>query len=88
MSGSQQWSPGAKGSLEPYLVRSPPAAAAAATDPAGSPRGGDAGARRSLSAAMDVDVGSSAPAAEVAADDVADKEFKKFTMEFLSHYCR
>ncbi|GJN13403.1 hypothetical protein PR202_gb00097 [Eleusine coracana subsp. coracana] len=57
------------------------------TDPAGSPRGGKAGARRNLSAAMDVDVGPSAPAA-AAEDDVADKEFKKFTMEFLSNYCR
>ncbi|GJM87561.1 hypothetical protein PR202_ga03528 [Eleusine coracana subsp. coracana] len=89
-SGSQQWSPGgAKGSLEPYLVRPPSTAAtvaAASTDPAGSPRGGKAGPRRNLSAAMDVDVGPSAPAA-AAEDDVADKEFKKFTMEFLSNYC-
>lgn len=54
-----------------------------------SPRGGGdaAGARRSLSAAMDVDVGH--PATAVATDE-GDFELKRFAMEFLSlsHYCR
>ncbi|EEC69123.1 hypothetical protein OsI_38041 [Oryza sativa Indica Group] len=76
---------GAKGSLEGYLVRSPSTAAAASLD---SPRGGGdaAGARRSLSAAMDVDVGH--PATAVATDE-GDFELKRFAMEFLSlsHYC-
>ncbi|XP_062201875.1 helicase and polymerase-containing protein TEBICHI isoform X2 [Phragmites australis] len=88
-SGSQHGSPGgAKGSLEGYLVRSPStvAVAAASASPAGSPRGGDAGARRSLSTAMDVDVGSSAPAA-LADGDGASLELKRFTTDFLSHYC-
>ncbi|KAM0921821.1 hypothetical protein ACQ4PT_006730 [Festuca glaucescens] len=90
---STHGSPGAaKGSLAGYLVRSPPAAAAAAAS-AASPRGGDAGARRSLSAAMDVD--NSATAMNVDADNSKtanagrgdDADMKKFTMEFLSHYC-
>uniref|UniRef100_A0A0D3HTH3 Helicase and polymerase-containing protein TEBICHI n=1 Tax=Oryza barthii TaxID=65489 RepID=A0A0D3HTH3_9ORYZ len=76
---------GAKGSLEEYLVRSPSTAAAASLD---SPRGGGdaAGARRSLSAAMDVNVGH--PATAVATDE-GDFELKRFAMEFLSlsHYC-
>ncbi|TVU51610.1 hypothetical protein EJB05_03050 [Eragrostis curvula] len=80
-SGSQNWSPGGvKGSLEPYLVRSPSNAAAAAAAPAGSPRGGDGGARRSLTAAMDVDIASSAPAAAATtADDIVELEFKRLT---------
>ncbi|OEL35428.1 hypothetical protein BAE44_0003552 [Dichanthelium oligosanthes] len=87
--GSQHGSPGgAKGSLEGYLVRSPSSRAtvAASAAPTGSPRGGDAGARRSLSAAMYVDVGSSAPAA-AAGGDGADLELRRFTTDFLSHYC-
>nr|CAB3461937.1 unnamed protein product [Digitaria exilis] len=87
--GSQHGSPGgAKGSLEGYLVRSPStrATAAASVAPEGSPRGGDAGAKRSLSAAMDVDVGSSVPTAE-AVDDGADLELRRFTTDFLSHCC-
>ncbi|CAN6360721.1 unnamed protein product [Urochloa humidicola] len=89
--GSQHGSPGgAKGSLEGYLVRSPStrAAVAASAAPAASPRGGEAGARRSLSAAMDVDVASpAAPAAVAAADDGADLNLRRFTMDFLSHCC-
>ncbi|XP_015698275.1 helicase and polymerase-containing protein TEBICHI [Oryza brachyantha] len=73
---------GAKGSLEGFLVRSP---SAAPPPTSGSPSGGgDAGARRSLSAAMDVDVGH--PASAVAKDK-GDLELKRIAMEFLSHYC-
>ena len=92
--GSQHGSPGAaKGSLAGYLVRSPPAAAAAASSvaPARSPGGGDARARRSLSAAMNVDNSAAAmnvDSATVTAGYGDDTEMKKFTMEFLSHYCR
>ncbi|KAF0895287.1 hypothetical protein E2562_008599 [Oryza meyeriana var. granulata] len=46
--------------------------------------GGDAGARRSLCAAMDVDVVH--PAMAVAKDE-GDLELKRIAMEFLSHYC-
>jgi DNA polymerase theta len=53
----------------------------------GSPRGGDPGARRSLSAAMDVDVGSSASVA-AAAGDGADFDLRRSTADFLSHSCR
>lgn len=67
--GSQHGSPGgAKGSLAGYLVRSPSAAAAAAA--AGSQGVGDEGARRSLSAAMDVDVCNSAAATAGYGDDL------------------
>ncbi|KAG2620442.1 hypothetical protein PVAP13_3NG107600 [Panicum virgatum] len=85
--GPQHGSPGgAKGSLEGYLVRSPStrATVAASAALAGSPRGGDAGARRSLTAAMDVDVASSPPAPAV---DGADLELRRFTTDFLSHCC-
>ncbi|CAL4907070.1 unnamed protein product [Urochloa decumbens] len=88
--GSQHGSPGgAKGSLEGYLVRSPStrAAVAASAAPAVSPRGGDSSARRSLSAAMDVDVASPAPPAAAAAGDGADLKLRRFTMDFLSHCC-
>ncbi|KAL6854375.1 hypothetical protein ACP4OV_019278 [Aristida adscensionis] len=77
---------GAKGSLEGYLVRSPSnAAAAASAAPAGSPRGEEAGARRSLSAAMNADVGSSAPMPAAAA--AGDAELQRFATKFLSNYC-
>uniref|UniRef100_A0ACD5XMT5 Uncharacterized protein n=1 Tax=Avena sativa TaxID=4498 RepID=A0ACD5XMT5_AVESA len=88
---SSNGSPGAaKGSLAGYLVRSPPAAAAASSvAPARSPGVGDAGARRSLSAAMNAD--NSATAMNLDVDNSAgrgdDAEMKRFTMEFLSHYC-
>ena len=52
-----------------------------------SPSGGDPGARRSLSAAMDVDVGSSAPVVAVVGDG-ADFDLRRSTADFLSHSCR
>ena len=55
--------------------------------PVRSPSGGDPGARRSLSAAMDVDVGSSAPVVAVVGDG-ADFDLKRSTADFLSHSCR
>ncbi|CAD6343940.1 unnamed protein product [Miscanthus lutarioriparius] len=87
--GTQHESPGgAKGSLEEYLVRSPStrAAAAASAVPVGSPSGGDPGTRRSLSAAMDVDVGSSAPVVAVVGGE-ADFDLRRSTADFLSHSC-
>ncbi|XP_021301541.1 helicase and polymerase-containing protein TEBICHI isoform X4 [Sorghum bicolor] len=87
--GTQHESPGgAKGSLEGYLARSlsTRAAAAASVLPVRSPSGGDPGARRSLSAAMDVDVGSSAPVVAVVGDG-ADFDLRRSTADFLSHSC-
>ncbi|KAJ1257461.1 hypothetical protein BS78_K017400 [Paspalum vaginatum] len=88
---SQHGSPGsAKGSLEGFLMQSPPTcamAAPASAAPAGSPRGEDAGARRSLSAAMDIDVGSLAPVV-TSTGGGADLELMMFTTDLLSHCCR
>ncbi|KAG8048422.1 hypothetical protein GUJ93_ZPchr0009g976 [Zizania palustris] len=79
---------GAKGSLEGCFVRSPSAVAAGvavAAAPLDFPRGdGDAGARRSLSAAMDVDVDHYTTTAPKDEEDV---ELKRLAMEFLSNYC-
>ncbi|WVZ89444.1 hypothetical protein U9M48_035851 [Paspalum notatum var. saurae] len=87
---SQHGSPGsAKGSLEGFVVRSPPTravAAPASAAPASSPRGEGAGAGRSLSAAMDIDVGSLAPVVALTGGG-ADLEFMRFTTDFLSHCC-
>uniref|UniRef100_A0A8R7K5V9 Helicase and polymerase-containing protein TEBICHI n=1 Tax=Triticum urartu TaxID=4572 RepID=A0A8R7K5V9_TRIUA len=94
---SQHGSPGAaKGSLAGYLVRSPPAAAAsAAAASSAALAGSPSGARRSLAASMNADIANSAAAMNVDAGDSAaaapdygdDLEMKRFTMEFLSHYC-
>ncbi|CAM0949659.1 unnamed protein product [Alopecurus aequalis] len=90
--GLQHGSPGAaKGSLAGYLVRSPPAAVAASSvAPARSPGVEDARARRSLSAAMNVDnsaVAMNVDSSTVPAGYGDDMDMKKFTMEFLSDYC-
>ncbi|XBJ11452.1 hypothetical protein VPH35_016147 [Triticum aestivum] len=93
---SQHGSPGAaKGSLAGYLVRSPPAAAASAAASSAALAGSPSGARRSLAASMNADIANSAAAMNVDAGDSAavapdygdDLEMKRFTMEFLSHYC-